>query len=48
MGGSAVGPNSTVDHFHHYAYLPGGSKKRQSFMHLLWFATVWVIWQRKK
>jgi hypothetical protein len=37
---SSVDPKSTVDHFHHYAYLSGGPKKRQSFMHLLWLATV--------
>jgi len=36
-----------VNHFYHYAYLAGGSRKRQSFMRLLWLATVWVIWLKR-
>jgi len=47
VGVSAVDPNSIMDHFHHYAYLSGGSKKWQFFMRLLLLATIWMIWQER-
>lgn len=54
LGFSLVYPRSISDHFVHYAHLfvhyarlTGGSRVRRSFMHLIWFAYVWVIWQER-
>lgn len=48
FGISSVDPHSILDHFDLlYANMAGGSKARRSFMDLIWFTCVWVIWQER-
>ena len=44
---SLVDHRSISDHLNHYAILRGSSKARHSFLHLIWFTCVWVIWQEQ-
>jgi len=44
LGFSSVDPRSITKHFVMYANLIGGSKVCRSFMYLIWFTSVWVIW----
>jgi len=45
LGVSSVDPATVVDHFHQFSTSSGLAKSRCSFMHLIWFASSWVIWK---
>ena len=47
LGFLSVDPRSITEHFVQYAHLTGGSKMRHSFMHLISFNFVWVIWNER-
>jgi len=38
-------PDNIVDHFYQFGTLSGYGKSRCALMHLIWFATVWVLWK---
>ena len=40
-------PSPIVDHFHQFGYSIGFEKSRCSLVHLIWFATTWVIWKER-
>jgi len=40
-------PLTLVDHFIQFGTSTGLSKSRCSFMHLIWFATSWVLWKER-
>jgi len=45
LGISPATPYSVTDNFSQFIFAGGGAKARQSIMQVLWFATVWEIWQ---
>lgn len=47
LGISSVDPNVLQDHFIQYAYLTCGFKVWFTFMHLIRFTCVWVIWNER-
>jgi hypothetical protein len=40
-------PSNIQDHFHQFHTSAGYAKSRCSFMHLIWFASSWVIWKEE-
>jgi hypothetical protein len=44
---SSADPATVVDHFHQFGTSSGFAKSRCSFMHLIWFASSWVIWKER-
>jgi len=40
-------PANIIDHLYQFGTCAGYAKSRCSFMHLIWFATVWVIWKER-
>jgi hypothetical protein len=47
LGVYTADPLTLVDHFIQFGSSAGYSKVRCSFMHLIWFATSWVIWKER-
>lgn len=44
VGVSGADPHDIVDHFSQFMYLACGAVTRRSFMQLLWFLYVWMLW----
>jgi len=47
LGIFAVAPHCVEDRFSQFSFLGGGSKVWQSFMHMIWFASLWEIWKER-
>ncbi|KAK2362515.1 hypothetical protein QL285_087573 [Trifolium repens] len=47
IGFSAVDAYSLTDHFLQFTYSCGGLRARRSFLQLIWFACVWVVWNER-
>lgn len=45
LGVFSVDPPFILDHFIQFGSSIGYGKSRCSFMHLIWYATTWVIWK---
>ena len=43
----SMDPPHILDHFIQFGSSTGYGKSRCSFMHLIWFATTWVIWKER-
>lgn len=44
IGLTGVDPNNISDHFFQFIHYTGHSKKRRSFLQLLWLLCVWQVW----
>jgi len=47
LGVYTADPLTLVDHFIQFGTSAGFPKSQCSFMHLIWFATSWVIWKER-
>ena len=47
LGISGVDPFTLHDHFFQFTNSIGMSRKRRSFMQLLWFLGVWIVWNER-
>ncbi|MCH85912.1 kinesin-like protein [Trifolium medium] len=47
IGSSLVTAQTLSDHFVRFTSSAGGSRARRSFMQLIWFACVWVVWTER-
>ena len=47
LGFSSVNPISILDHYLQFRTFSGSARSKCSFMHLLWFASIWVIWKER-
>jgi hypothetical protein len=47
VGTSSADPFHIQDHFVQLIYLAGGCRARRSFIQLLWFCCIWVVWQER-
>ena len=47
LGISAAVPCYVPDHFNQFSYSGGISKVRRSILHVIWFSTVWEIWNER-
>ena len=47
LGVYTTDPSTLVDHFIQFGTLAGYTKARCSFMYLIWFATLWVMWKER-
>jgi hypothetical protein len=44
IGVHGVDPYDIIDHFLQFTHFTGPSKKRTSFLQLIWLLCVWVVW----
>lgn len=47
LGFILVDSSHISDHLIHFVALGGSSKKLRAVLHLVWFSTIWVIWQKE-
>jgi len=47
VGVYSADSGNNVDHFYQFGTFLGYEKSRCSLMHLIWFATVWVLWKER-
>ena len=47
LGVSSADPSAMVDHFTQFGTSAGLAKSRCSIMHLIWFASSWIIWKER-
>ena len=47
LGVHSLDPSIIVDHFYQFGTSSGFTKSRISFMHLIWFASSWMIWKER-
>jgi hypothetical protein len=47
IGIIGVDPNNISDHFYQFIHCTGHSKKRRSFLQLLWLLCVWQVWNER-
>jgi hypothetical protein len=44
LGVTGADPHSISDHFHQFIHCTGISRRRKSFLQLIWLLGVWLIW----
>jgi hypothetical protein len=47
IGFSAVDTQHISDHFVQFTYSASGPRARRSFLQLIWFACVWIVWNER-
>jgi hypothetical protein len=47
IGVSSVEPNDICEHFFQFIHCTGYSRKRKSFLQLVWLLCVWVVWNER-
>jgi len=47
LGVEGVEPYDIIDHFYQFIHYTGSSKKRTSFLRLIWILSVWVVWNER-
>jgi len=47
LGVHSVNPISISDHYLQFRTCSGFARSKCSFMHLMWFGSIWVIWKER-
>jgi hypothetical protein len=47
IGFSSADAQTLPDHFVQFTHSAGGSRARRAFLHLIWLACAWVVWNER-